>query len=97
MMCVREIEMDGLLWGAAGLEDVGFGESSCCNSLPPCVRMLPLISQNPRASTQCLLTRIRLHTPSGFEQQDKSTRLKGRHIAEHALCRYQEAAHHLCC
>lgn len=23
--CVREIEMDGLLWGASGLEDVGFG------------------------------------------------------------------------
>lgn len=25
--CVRAIEMDGLLWGAAGLEDVGYGES----------------------------------------------------------------------
>lgn len=23
---VRAIEMDGLLWGAAGLEDVGYGE-----------------------------------------------------------------------
>jgi hypothetical protein len=27
---VREIEMDGLLWGAAGLEDVGFGKMCCC-------------------------------------------------------------------